>query len=130
MGIPKQFWRFLAAGGVAAASNFGSRFVFSRWVPYECAVVLAFLVGMTVAFLLMRGLVFNATGKPLGPQAAFFLGVNVIALMQTLFVSIALDRWVLPSLGVTSHAEALAHLVGVSVPTVTSYFGHRLATFK
>ena len=126
----KQFWRFLFAGGAAAASNFGSRFLFSLWVRYEWAIVLAFLVGLTVGFVLMRGYVFNAADKPFGPQAAIFVAVNLLALLQTLLVSVALDRWVLPFLGLVSHAEAVAHLFGVSVPLVTSYFGHRMASFK
>jgi putative flippase GtrA len=125
-----QFWRFLAAGGAAATANFGSRFLFSLWVPYEWAIVLAFLVGLTVGFVLMRGFVFNAYGKPFASQVAIFLAVNLFALLQTFLVSVALDRWVLPSLGVVSGVDALAHLVGVLVPVVTSYFGHRMATFK
>jgi putative flippase GtrA len=127
---PKQFWRFLAAGGVAAAANFGSRFIFSLWVRYEWAIVLAFLVGLTAGFWLMRGYVFNARDKPLGRQVIIYLAVNLLALLQTLLVSVALDRWLLPALGVVSRTEALAHLVGVLVPIVTSYFGHRMGTFK
>jgi putative flippase GtrA len=92
--------------------------------------VLAFLVGLTVGFVLMRGFVFNAYGKPFTSQVAIFLVVNLFALLQTFLVSVALDRWVLPSLGVVSGVDALAHLVGVLVPVVTSYFGHRMATFK
>jgi putative flippase GtrA len=83
-----------------------------------------------VGFLLMRAYVFNAQGNPFGPQAAKFLVVNLFAVLQTLLVSVALARWVLPVIGVVSHAEALGHLAGVVVPMVTSYFGHRLATFK
>jgi VIT1/CCC1 family predicted Fe2+/Mn2+ transporter len=30
----------------------------------------------------------------------------------------------------TAVAEALAHLVGVLVPVVTSYFGHKFLTFR
>jgi putative flippase GtrA len=126
----KQFWRFLAAGGVAAAANFGSRFIFSLWVRYEWAIVLAYLVGLIVAFILMRSYVFNASGKPFGPQAAIFVAVNCVALLQTLLVSVALYRWVLPYLGVVSQSEAIAHFAGVLVPVATSYFGHRMLTFK
>jgi len=111
-------------------ANFCSRFLFSVWVRYEWAIVLAFLVGLTVGFLLMRGYVFDARGKPVGPQAAIFVAVNILALLQTLLVSVVLDRWVLPSLGVVTGAEALAHLVGITVPLATSYFGHRMVTFK
>jgi putative flippase GtrA len=128
--LKQQFLRFLLAGGAAAAANYGSRFVFSLWLRYEWAIVLAFLVGLAVGFVLMRAYVFNAQDKALGPQVAKFLAVNLFALMQTLLVSVALARWVLPVMGVVSHTEALGHLAGVLVPTVTSYFGHRLATFK
>jgi len=41
-----------------------------------------------------------------------------------------LARWVLPSIGIVEHAEALAHLVGVLVPVVTSYFGHKRWSFR
>jgi len=126
----RQFWRFLAAGGAAAAANFGSRFVFSLWVRYELAIVLAYLVGLIVAFILMRGYVFNAADKPFGPQAKIFVAVNAVALLQTLLVSVVLYRWVLPYLGVVSQSEAIAHFVGVLVPVATSYFGHRMLTFK
>ena len=54
----------------------------------------------------------------------------MLAVLQTLVVSLVLARWLLPALGVTQHAEAIAHAVGVAVPVVTSYFGHKLATFK
>jgi putative flippase GtrA len=128
--VHKEFWRFLAAGGVAAAANFGSRFLFSLWLRYEWAIVLAYIVGMTVAFLLMRRYVFNASGRPAARQIAIFAAVNLLALLQTLLVSIALVRWVLPYLGVVSRTEAIAHFVGVLVPVVTSYIGHRMFTFK
>jgi len=126
----RQFWRFLAAGGVAAAANFGSRFLFSLWVGYELAIVMAYLVGLVIAFILMRGYVFDAARKPLGAQATIFVVVNCIALLQTLVVSVALFRWVLPYLGVVSRSEAIAHFVGVLTPVVTSYFGHRMFTFN
>jgi putative flippase GtrA len=128
--LTPQFVRFLLAGGVAAAANYGSRFLFSRWVGYEQAIVLAYLVGMFAAFLLMRGHVFEAKGKVLAPQVVKFVGVNFLAVLQTLIISVVLARWVLPAWGVIDHAEALAHLVGVLIPVVTSYFGHKLFTFR
>jgi putative flippase GtrA len=126
----RRFGLFLVAGGIAAAANYGSRFGFSAWFSYPVAIVLAYLVGMVVAFLLMRQYVFEGGGKPLGPQVLRFMLVNAAAVLQTLIVSLVLARWLLPLLGVTQHVEAIAHAVGVAVPVVTSYFGHRLATFK
>jgi putative flippase GtrA len=78
----------------------------------------------------MRGHVFNAQGGALASQAGKFVGVNVLAVLQTLAISLLLARWLLPSLGIVEHAEALAHLAGVLVPVVTSYFGHKFLTFR
>lgn len=128
--LTPEFVRFLFAGGIAAAANYGSRFLFSRWVGYEQAIVLAYFVGMLVAFVLMRGHVFEAKGKALVPQIVKFIGVNFLAVLQTLIISVVLSRWVLPASGVVDHAEALAHLAGVLMPVVTSYFGHKLFTFR
>ena len=125
-----RFLAFVVAGGIAAAANWGSRFVFSRWVSFEWAVVLAYVVGMVTAFVLMRSFVFAAGGRPVVGQAGRFIVVNIAALAQTFVVSVVLARWVLPWIGVQSHAEAIAHLVGVAVPVVTSYFGHRMYTFR
>jgi len=126
----RRFTLFLVAGGLAALANYGSRFAFSVWFSYAIAIVLAYLVGMAIAFALMRQYVFDGRGKAVGPQVARFVGVNVIAVAQTLVVSLLLARWLLPAAGIEAHAEAIAHAIGVAVPVVTSYFGHRLATFR
>lgn len=124
-----QFGKFLLAGGIAAAANYGSRFLFSVWFSYEIAIVLAYIVGMIVAFVLMRAYVFDAAHGALGPQVLKFLAVNAVAVLQTLVISVVLARWVLLPLG-ASHGEAIAHLVGVLFPIGTSYIGHKAATFR
>jgi putative flippase GtrA len=129
-GEARRFGLFVIAGGIAAAANYGSRFGFSLWFSYPVAIVLAYLIGMAVAFVLMRQYVFDGSGKAVGPQAVKFVLVNVLAVLQTLVVSLVLARWLLPALGVTAHVEAVAHAFGVAVPVITSYFGHRKATFR
>lgn len=128
--LTPQFVRFLVAGGIAAAANFGSRFVFSHWLVYGVSILLAYLVGMTVAFVLMRQHVFTTSKGLLSSQISKFAAVNLLAVVQTLVISLVLARWVLPALGLIDHVEAVAHLAGVLVPVVTSYYGHRLLTFK
>jgi putative flippase GtrA len=128
--IAPQFLRFLVAGGIAAVANFGSRFVLSMFFSFGIAVFFAYLVGMLVAFLLMRGHVFNASQGPLAQQVTKFVGVNLLAVFQTLGISLLMARWLLPSVGIQNHVEALGHLVGVLVPVITSYFGHKFVTFR
>jgi len=70
--VTRQFAGFLVAGGIAAAANVGSRILFSRLVGLELAVILAYLVGMTVAFVLMRAAVFPPSAAPIARQVALF----------------------------------------------------------
>ena len=120
----------MVAGGVAACGNFGSRFVFSFLLPYGLSVLLAYLVGMLIAFVLMREHVFDASAGLVAPQIVRFIAVNVVALAQTVAISLLLAYWLLPAFGFLEHAEAVGHLVGVLVPVGTSYFGHKLVTFR
>ncbi|HEX2730886.1 MAG TPA: GtrA family protein [Polyangiaceae bacterium] len=122
--------RFLIAGGTAAALNWGARYVCSWFVPYEVAVVLAFLVGLLSGFLLMRGWVFGAAEAPLPKQFATYVAVNLLALLQTLVISSVLARWLLPAIGIERYAAGIAHAVGIAVPVVTSFVGHKKATFR
>jgi len=126
----RQFTLFLLSGGIAAAMNWGSRFLFSRFMPFEAAVVAAFMVGLLTGFVLMRAFVFDAAHRPVLGQAGRYILVNAAALAQTLIVSVLLARWVLPAMGVHEQAEAIGHLVGVLFPVVTSYFAHRMYTFR
>lgn len=126
----RNFGLFVVAGGIAAAANYGSRFAFSLWFSYPVAIVLAYLVGMMVAFVLMRQYVFDAVGRELLPQIVKFVGVNALAVIQTLVVSLLLARWILPAMGVVHYVEAIAHAVGVAVPIATSYVLHKHATFR
>jgi putative flippase GtrA len=125
-----QFVRYLLAGGVAALVNYVSRFIFDFWLSFEAAVVLAFLVGLTTGFVLMRQFVFYGSDNSVLPQATKYVLVNLIALILTVGVSTLLARWMLPSLGVHQHVDAIAHAFGVTAPIITSYVGHRLATFR
>lgn len=126
----RQFLLFLFSGGLAAALNWGSRFIFSLWMPFEIAVVFAFAVGLVSGFVLMRMVAFDGSGRPLLPQVGRYVLVNLAALAQTLVISVVLARWALPVIGFREHAEALGHLVGVVFPVLTSYFAHRHFTFK
>jgi len=121
---------FLVSGGIAAFLNWASRFLFSLWMPFEFAVVAAFFVGLTSGFVMMRLYVFKAGERPVMPQASKYVFINMLALVQTLIISVTLARWVLPSLGAAEHAEAMAHFVGVLAPVGTSYFGHKFLTFR
>jgi len=125
-----KFVRFLVAGGIAALANIGSRIGFSAFLPYVPSIVLAYLVGMLTAYVLNRIAVFGRGDRAIHEEFGWFAAVNVLAVAQTLVISVALAWYLLPWLGVRAHAETIAHVVGVVVPVFTSYLGHKYWTFR
>lgn len=126
----REFLAFLVTGGIAAAVNFGSRIVYSHWMAFSPAIVLAYLTGMVTAFALARRFVFTSTRRSLRSAFAYFSLVNLVAVAQTWAISIGLDSHVFPSIGLTWHAQEVAHAIGIAVPVVTSYLGHKHLSFK
>jgi len=127
--ISRRFVLFVAAGGFAAAVNFGSRLLLSRWLDYVVAIVIAYGLGMVTAFVLNRAFVFEASAGALRRQIGWFVAVNAAAVLQTIAISLLFARIVLPQLGVVTHAETIAHAIGITVPVVTSYLGHKYLSF-
>lgn len=126
----ERFIRFVLTSGVAAAANIGSSILFRIVMPYQAAITLAYIVGMTTAFILARLLVFDARTSPAHGQYMRFAAVNAIAFVQVWLVSVGLAFIIFPWLNVTWHAETLAHVIGVMSPIASSYFGHKHFSFK
>lgn len=127
--LDRQFVRFLAAGGTAALANFGSRFLISEFMAFEYAVVLAFFVGLGTGYVLSRTFVFAPSQHAVHVEMTYYLFVNLLALLQTWLLSVYLARILTPQLG-QAWAQSIAHLAGIMLPVITSYFGHRYLTFK
>jgi putative flippase GtrA len=125
----------LLAGGLAALINFGSRFFYNMFVDFSTAVVLAFITGLTTAYILNKIYVFTSSGNTVLQEMGWFVLVNVFALAQTWGLSVYLVQVLpdyLPSQGSGREelAEALAHGAGILLPVFTSYIGHKYLTFR
>ncbi|WP_184260347.1 GtrA family protein [Rhodopseudomonas rhenobacensis] len=128
--MTEKFATFLAVGAAAAALNIVARIVFELAVPFDAAVVLAYLVGMTAAFFLNKFFVFGRSSAPVAVQYGRFCVVNAFALAQVWLVSVGLERLLFPAIGLTWHSQLLAHVIGVATPVVSSYIGHRDYSFR
>ncbi|MBD9449817.1 GtrA family protein [Rhizobium sp. RHZ01] len=124
------FLRFVISGGVAAAVNILARIGLSEITSYSIAIVIAYLFGMTTAYLLMKFFVFEDSGKSIANEYLRFGLVNVVALLQVWLVSMALVRWLFPAIDFNWYGETLAHIIGVSSPVATSYVAHKYFTFS
>ena len=133
--LSNRFFRFLLAGGLAASFNFSSRFVYSVFVDFSTAVVLAFMTGLTAGYLLNKRYVFTTSTNSVSHELGWFVIINLFALAQTWGLSVYLVE-VLPGYISTRSAsgrdwiEAVAHGAGIILPVFTSYIGHRYLTFR
>lgn len=126
----KQFMMFLLVGGFAASVNFGSRIIYNHWIDFSASVVAAYITGMITAFMLSRLFVFTESTQTVRHSIIYFVLVNLIAVLQTLAISLFLAYYALPALGVTHFIKEISHAVGVIVPVFTSYLGHKHWSFK
>ena len=125
----KRFALFLFAGGTAALVNILSRIAFNWLMPYEVAIVVAYLCGMTTAYLLNKRFVFASSGRGVASEYTRFALVNLAAVAQVWIVSVGLARLVFPAIGFACHAETIGHVIGVTIPVFTSYMGHKHFSF-
>ena len=128
-GTPR-FLLFLASGGIAAAANWASRFVWSLFLPFGIAVAAAYATGMVVAFVLFRAFVFVQAENGLGVQVRNFVLVNLVGMGATWALAQLLVFRLFPAIDMTWHPEASGHAIAIAAPALTSWFGHRLLTFR
>lgn len=125
-----EFFQFLLVGGVAAGINFISRIGFSELVSYRLAIIFAYLVGMATAYLLSKHYVFEKSGRPIKDEIRDFTIVNLIAIIQVWLISVGLAEYFFPYISFSLYPEEVAHLIGLGIPAITSYFGHKHFSFK
>ncbi|WP_413324265.1 GtrA family protein [Synechococcus sp. MIT S9503] len=126
----REFLLFLITGGVAALVNVLSRVGFSQMLRFELAVLLAYGVGMLTAYGLARKFVFLQSNTSVRRSFAAFALVNLFAVLQTWLVSVGLRNWLLPLFGIVVLCDLIAHGIGVAVPVLSSYFGHKYISFR
>jgi putative flippase GtrA len=128
--LSKQFLLFIVTGGAAAAVNFGSRIIYNQWMSFSNAVIIAYITGMITAFILMKLFVFTNSRRETKHSLWIFALVNLAGIVQVWGVSVSLDYYLFPWVGMTFYPEALAHFIGIAVPVFTNYFAHKYWSFN
>eukprot|EP01137_Pigoraptor_chileana_P021380 Opistho-2@84992 len=124
-----EFMIFLGLGGLAAATNLIVRYLLNFIMPFELAVVLAYMTGMVVAFILFGRLLFTGSKSAPARRISRFIQVNILGATLAWLVSIFMARVALPAVDWTFHTLEVAHLIGVAAPIITSYVLHKRYTF-
>jgi len=128
--LSAQFARFLLVGGVALACHWLSRLVFNWAVDYGWAIVVAYLVGILVAFVLNKVYVFPYSERSLNLEISFFFFVNIVAFPVVWVVAYVLGEWVLINYIERQYALGVAHGFAITLPVFVNYALHKLVTFR
>ncbi len=124
-----EFARFIAIGGLAALVNLVSRYLLDYIMPFEAAVVLAYMIGMVFAFFLFQKLIFGGSSGHRSRRVVRFVQVNLVGAGLAWAVSSLMARLLLPAIDWDFHPFEVAHFVGVAAPAISSYFLHKHYTF-
>jgi putative flippase GtrA len=125
----KQFLGFLAVGGGAAFLHWLARLLLSVWLPFSWAVIVAYGIGMLVAFLLNSFFVFPKSKRSKVLQARDFVLVNLSFLPLVWLASMQVNSW-LKTLGMMQHSEELAHAIAIAIPMLATFLIYKFFTFK
>lgn len=85
---------------------------------------------MLSAFVLFKLLVFKAAQQSMSKQLFYFVIVNCVAICIVLTLSIALYNISAAWIADDFLRSECAHVSGLAVSTLSSYFGHKMFTFK
>jgi putative flippase GtrA len=125
----RQFLGFVAVGGTAALLHWLARIALSQWLPFSMAVVVAYIVGMLVAFLLNSFFVFQQSTRPRAKQARDFVVINLASFPLVWLASMGLAH-MLRALGHVHYTEALAHAIAISLPMLATFLIYKFYAFK
>lgn len=125
-----EFVRFVATGAVAAVVNLTVATLCRMVMPFPVALIIGYVAGMIVAFYMFQKIIFRDPTGPVGKRMFRFTVVNLVGLALSWCVSMMMAYWVLPAMHWTFHPEFVANAVGIAVPAVSSYFGHKHYTYK
>ncbi len=125
-----EFLQFLFVGGIAAAINFISRIGFNEFFSYRISIILAYIIGMIVAFTLFKHYVFEKSHRHYLEEVKGFVIVNIFGIAQVWLISIGLAEYLFPYIFFTFHPKEVAHFIALGIPAISSYFGHKYFSFK
>lgn len=125
----KQFVGFLLVGGISALLHWIARLLLSIWLPFSFAVIIAYFIGMLIAFLLNSFFIFPQSSKTRYSQIRSFFLVNLSFLPLVWLASIEINN-LLKILGIINYSEEIAHAFAISLPMLATFLIYKFFTFK
>ena len=126
--LSRQFLAFLIVGATAALLHWLVRLMLSQYLAYTWAVCWAYLVGMTVAFVLNRIYVFPVSDKAIASQARDFIVIN-LAFFPVVWAAALVFNGLLLRVGLKHYSEEIAHAAAISLPVLATFLLYKFYAF-
>ena len=126
----REFIYFVITGGIAALVNIITRLIFSFFIDFTFSILLSYFIAMVLAYSLARRFVFRKSKKSIYSSFALFSLINLLAVVQTLLISIITRDYLLEKMINLQYANFISHTLGVATPIFTSFLGHKYLSFK
>jgi putative flippase GtrA len=126
-----EFARFVLTGIAAASGNLAVTWLARLYESFEISLLAGIAAGLAISFALSKWFAFGSRSwRRAGREVPRFLIVYAVS-SATYWVIAVVIGWVLLSHGLsTKAAEICGILIGAGTMTLTSYFGHRLFTYR
>lgn len=124
----RQFLKFMVVGLTAAILHWVARYLLNTVFSFSVSILLAYCIGMIVAFMLNRSFVFPESQVPLKLQANRFILINTSMLPVVWSFSILVDS-ILVELSVP-HSKSIAHGLAVLLPSGLTFLAYKFFSFK
>ena len=124
-----QFIGFVSVGLFAALLHWAARIFLSYWLSFSYAVMIAYCVGMIVAFVLNRFFVFPKSNRPISKQARDFTLTNLLFFPVVWLLAIKINNKLF-TMGVSIYNEEISHAVAISIPMLATFLIYKFFAFK
>jgi putative flippase GtrA len=128
--LSEEFGRFLVFGGIALALHWLSRFVLNWYISFGWAIVVSYMIGMLVAFVLNKAFVFPRSDRSLNFELFFFFFVNIAAFPLVWIIANVLGEWLFIQWLPQQISRAAAHGIAITFPVFMNFALHKFITFR
>lgn len=129
--LTHQIMAFSLLSGLAALANIGSRIILSRFLSFQIAVSIAYLLGMILNFILNKRFTFPDGPRKTISELRTFSCIALFGLFLTNLLSAGL-LMVYSALIATSIQvlETMAHVSAVGLVGIYSFLGHKYFSYR
>jgi len=123
-----QFLKFMIVGLTAAILHWVARYLLNTVFSFSVSIVLAYCVGMLVAFVLNRLFVFPDSTVPLKLQANRFILINA-SMFPVVWGFSLVVAGILAGFSVP-FSQSIAHGLAVLLPSGITFIAYKFFSFK